>query len=69
LKEPTGVRAALTMTISSSFILLVSTSPAAQGHNVVILAMEAYGWGPVKARGKASGAMHKERATDLAVAA
>src|SRR3989304_8742999 len=44
LKEPTGVRAALTMTISSSFIPLVSTSPGAPGHNVVILAMEAYGW-------------------------
>ena len=41
----------------------------AQGHNVVIPSMEAYGWDPVKARGKASGAAHKERATDFAVAA
>jgi len=31
--------------------------------------MEAYGWGPIKAPGKASGAAHKERATDLAGAA
>src|SRR4029079_9584054 len=41
LKDPTGVRAALTMTISSSFILR-STSHGTQGHNVVIPAMEAY---------------------------
>jgi hypothetical protein len=40
LNEPTGVRAALTMTMSSSFILR-STSHGFQGHNVVIPAREA----------------------------
>jgi len=31
--------------------------------------MEAYGWPFIKALGKASGALHKERGTDFAVAA